>query len=168
MTREELEMMLGEMDPEERELALAADDAADRLWAYRLRKELGVQEVVCNPDGDRTKVMIDGVVMDHEQFSEWYASKQLEKMALGNNDEDTDEPTVLPTDLEISYDELSRGGYVALPSDVKRYLRREFGYCLARDNSNMTIDIQDDDEMVYVHNIAWGRKLTTEELNNLR
>ena len=32
----------------------------------------------------------------------------------------------------------------------------------------VTIDIQDDDEMVYVHNIAWGRKLTTEELNNLR
>ena len=163
MTREELEMMLGEMDPEERELAIAADDAADRLWAYKLRKEFGV-EVVCNPDGDRTKVMIDGVVMDQEQFSEWYASKQLEKILNSNDDE---EPTVLPTDLEISYDELSRGGYVALPSDVKRYLRREFGYCLARDN-NMTIDIQDDDEMVYVHNIAWGRKLTTEELNNLR
>lgn len=165
MTREELEMMLGEMDPEERELALAADDAADRLWAYRLRKEFGV-EVVCNPDGDRTKVMIDGVVMDHEQFSEWYASKQLEKILNRNDDEDNCEEC-LPTDLEISYDELSRGGYVALPSDVKRYLRREFGYCLARDN-NMTIDIQDDDEMVYVHNIAWGRKLTTEELNNLR
>ena len=163
MTREELEMMLGEMDPEERELALAADDAADRLWAYKLRKEFGV-EVVCNPDGDRTKVMIDGVVMDHEQFSEWYASKQLEKILNRNDDE---EPTVLPTDLEISYEELSNGGYVALPSDVKRYLRKEFGYCLARDN-NMTIDIQDDDEMVYVHNIAWGRKLTTEELNNLR
>ena len=166
MTREELEMMLGEMDPEERELALAADDATDRLWAYKLRKEFGV-EVVCNPDGDRTKIMIDGVVMDHEQFSEWYASKQLEKMTSGSDDEDTDEPTVLPTDLEISYDELSRGGYVALPSDVKRYLRREFGYCLAR-NNNMTIDIQDDDETVYVHDIAWGRKLTTEELNNLR
>lgn len=165
MTREELEMMLGEMDPEERELAIAADDAADRLWAYKLRKEFGVQEVVCNPDGDRTKVMIDGVVMDQEQFNEWYASKQLEKMTPDNDDE---EPTVLPTDLEISYEELSRGGYVALPSDVKRYLRREFGYCLARDNSNMTIDIQDDDEMVYVHNIAWSRKLTTEELNNLR
>lgn len=165
MTREELEMMLGEMDPEERELAIAADDAADRLWAYKLRKELGV-EVVCNPDGDRTKVMIDGVVMDHEQFSEWYASKQLEKILNSNDDEDNCEEC-LPTDLEISYDELSRGGYVALPSDVKRYLRREFGYCLARDN-NMTIDIQDDDEMVYVHNIAWGRKLTTEELNNLR
>lgn len=165
MTREELEMMLNEMDSEERELAIAADDAADRLWAYKLRKEFGV-EVVCNPDGDRTKVMIDGVVMDHEQFSEWYASKQLEKMTLGNDDEDNCEEC-LPTDLEISYEELSRGGYVALPSDVKRYLRREFGYCLARDN-NMTIDIQDDDEMVYVHNIAWGRKLTTEELNNLR
>ena len=165
MTREELEMMLGEMDPEERELAIAADDAADRLWAYRLRKEFGV-EVVCNPDGDRTKVMIDGVVMDHEQFSEWYASKQLEKILNRNDDEDNCEEC-LPTDLEISYDELSNGGYVALPSDVKRYLRREFGYCLARDN-NMTIDIQDDDEMVYVHNIAWGRKLTTEELNNLR
>lgn len=165
MTREELEMMLGEMDPEERELAIAADDAADRLWAYRLRKEFGV-EVVCNPDGDRTKVMIDGVVMDHEQFSEWYASKQLEKILNSNDDEDNCEEC-LPTDLEISYEELSNGGYVALPSDVKRYLRREFGYCLARDN-NMTIDIQDDDEMVYVHNIAWGRKLTTEELNNLR
>ena len=116
MTREELEMMLSEMDPEERELALAADDAADRLWAYRLRKEFGV-EVVCNPDGDRTKVMIDGVVMDHEQFSEWYASKQLEKMTPGNDDE---EPTVLPTDIEISYDELSRSGYVAIHSDIKK------------------------------------------------
>ena len=166
MTREELEMMLGEMDPEERELAIAADDAADRLWAYRLRKEFGV-EVVCNPDGDRTKVMIDGVVMGHEEFNIWYMGKQFEKILNSNDDEDTDEPTVLPTDLEISYEELSNGGYVALPSDVKRYLRREFGYCLARDN-NMTIDIQDDDEMVYVHNIAWGRKLTTEELNNLR
>ena len=114
MTREELEMMLGEMDPEERKLALAADDAADRLWAYRLRKEFGV-EVVCNPDGDRTKVMIDGVVMDHEQFSEWYASKQLEKMTPGNDDE---KPTVLPTDLEISYDELSNGGYGVLPRGV--------------------------------------------------
>ena len=160
MTREELEMMLGEMDPEERELALAADDAADRLWAYRLRKEFGVQEVVCNPDGDRTKVMIDGVVMDHEEFNIWYMGKQFEKIIDGGYN-------CLPTDLEISYEELSNGGYVALPSDVKRYLRREFGYCLARDN-NMTIDIQDDDEMVYVHNIAWGRKLTTEELNNLR
>lgn len=165
MTREELEMMLGEMDPEERELAIAADDAADRLWAYRLRKEFGV-EVVCNPDGDRTKVMIDGVVMDHEQFNEWYTGKQLEKILNSNDDEDNCEEC-LPTELEISYDELSNGGYVALPSDVKRYLRREFGYCLAR-NNNMTIDIQDDDEMVYVHNIAWGRKLTTEELNNLR
>ena len=159
MTREELEMMLGEMDPEERELAIAADDAADRLWAYRLRKEFGV-EVVCNPDGDRTKVMIDGVVMDHEEFNIWYMGKQFEKII-------DEEYNCLPTDLEISYEELSNGGYVALPSDVKRYLRREFGYCLARDN-NMTIDIQDDDEMVYVHNIAWGRKLTTEELNNLR
>lgn len=159
MTREELEMMLSEMDPEERELALAADDAADRLWAYRLRKEFGV-EVVCNPDGDRTKVMIDGVVMDHEEFNIWYMGKQFEKIIDGGYN-------CLPTDLEISYEELSNGGYVALPSDVKRYLRREFGYCLARDN-NMTIDIQDDDEMVYVHNIAWGRKLTTEELNNLR
>ena len=160
MTREELEMMLNEMDPEERELAIAADDAADRLWAYRLRKEFGV-EVVCNPDGDRTKVMIDGVVMDHEEFNIWYMGKQFEKIIDGGYN-------CLPTDLEISYEELSNGGYVALPSDVKRYLRREFGYCLARDNSNMTIDIQDDDEMVYVHNIAWGRKLTTEELNNLR
>lgn len=159
MTREELEMMLGEMDPEERELALAADDAADRLWAYRLGKEFGV-EVVCNPDGDRTKIMIDGVVMDHEEFNIWYMGKQFEKIIDGGYN-------CLPTDLEISYEELSRGGYAALPSDVKRYLRREFGYCLARDN-NMTIDIQDDDEMVYVHNIAWGRKLTTEELNNLR
>lgn len=159
MTREELEMMLSEMDPEERELALAADDAADRLWAYRLGKEFGV-EVVCNPDGDRTKVMIDGVVMDHEEFNIWYMGKQFEKIIDGGYN-------CLPTDLEISYEELSNGGYVALPSDVKRYLRREFGYCLARDN-NMTIDIQDDDEMVYVHNIAWGRKLTTEELNNLR
>ena len=159
MTREELEMMLNEMDPEERELAIAADDAADRLWAYRLRKEFGV-EVVCNPDGDRTKVMIDGVVMDHEEFNIWYMGKQFEKIIDGGYN-------CLPTDLEISYEELSNGGYVALPSDVKRYLRREFGYCLARDN-NMTIDIQDDDEMVYVHNIAWGRKLTTEELNNLR
>ena len=159
MTREELEMMLNEMDPEERELALAADDAADRLWAYRLRKEFGV-EVVCNPDGDRTKVMIDGVVMDHEEFNIWYMGKQFEKIIDGGYN-------CLPTDLEISYEELSNGGYVALPSDVKRYLRKEFGYCLARDN-NMTIDIQDDDEMVYVHNIAWGRKLTTEELNNLR
>lgn len=159
MTREELEMMLGEMGPEERELAIAADDAADRLWAYRLRKEFGV-EVVCNPDGDRTKVMIDGVVMDHEEFNIWYMGKQFEKIIDGGYN-------CLPTDLEISYEELSNGGYVALPSDVKRYLRREFGYCLARDN-NMTIDIQDDDEMVYVHNIAWGRKLTTEELNNLR
>lgn len=159
MTREELEMMLSEMDPEERELAIAADDAADRLWAYRLRKEFGV-EVVCNPDGDRTKVMIDGVVMDHEEFNIWYMGKQFEKIIDGGYN-------CLPTDLEISYEELSNGGYVALPSDVKRYLRREFGYCLARDN-NMTIDIQDDDEMVYVHNIAWGRKLTTEELNNLR
>lgn len=162
MTKEELEMMLGEMDPEERELALAADDAADRLWAYKLRKEFGV-EVVCNPDGDRTKVMIDGVVMDHEEFNIWYMGKQFEKII----DEEYNCEECLPTELEISYDELSRGGYVALPSDVKRYLRREFGYCLARDN-NMTIDIQDDDEMVYVHNIAWGRKLTTEELNNLR
>lgn len=159
MTREELEMMLNEMDPEERELTLAADDAADRLWAYKLRKEFGV-EVVCNPDGDRTKVMIDGVVMDHEEFNIWYMGKQFEKIIDGGYN-------CLPTDLEISYEELSRGGYVALPSDVKRYLRKEFGYCLARDN-NMTIDIQDDDEMVYVHNIAWGRKLTTEELNNLR
>lgn len=176
MTREELETMLNEMDPEERELALAADDAADRLWSYRLKKEYGVQEVICNPDDDRTKIMLDGVVMDQEQFEEWLANKEMEKIQsrlnLNNSDSDNSAndltEATLPNYLEVTYEELQSKGYTRapLPSDIKKYLRRAYGHCLARDN-NMTINIQDDDRVVYIDNIEWGRKLTNEELDTL-
>lgn len=78
MTNEELQAKLNAMDPIERELTIAADDAQDALMAYKIGKKYGV-EVVCNPDGDRTKVSIDGVVMNQEQFATWLMGKELEE-----------------------------------------------------------------------------------------
>ena len=170
MTKEELDEMLNGMDERERELTLAVDDAQDALMSYKLEKQYGVT-VECNPGGDRTLIKIDGVVMNHAQFNQWLIGKELEAMGRDMQDvSDTEEEEVeLPDEIEISYDDLmeySDNAYGPGPSAVKKYLRKEYGYCLAR-GAELEYDFNDSEGTVNVSNITWGRKLSESELANI-
>lgn len=90
MNNLELNEMLAQMSQEERNLVLAADDALDAYYSYKLNKEYGVT-VICNPDGDRTKISIDGVIMNHEEFANWLLEKQIEKYGLAEEDFDSED-----------------------------------------------------------------------------
>jgi len=167
MTKQELDEMLAGMDERERELTLAVDDAQDALMAYKLEKKYGVT-VECNPDGDRTLIKIDGVVMNHAQFAQWLMGKELEAMGRGMQNVSTPE-VELPSEVEISYDDLeeySDNSYGPGVKAVKTYLRKEYGYCLAR-GAELEYDFNDEDRVVSVSNITWGRKLSESELANI-
>lgn len=167
MTKEQLDEMLASMDERERELTLAVDDAKDALMSYKLNKKYGVT-VECNPGGDRTLIKIDGVVMNDEQFIKWLIGKELEEIGkqlqAGSNDKEE-----LPSELEISYDDLEEyttSIYGPGPTAVRKYLRKEYGYCLAR-GAELDFDFNDEENIVTVSNITWGRKLSESELASI-
>lgn len=167
MTKEQLDEMLAGMDERERELTLAVDDAKDALMAYKLGKKYGVT-VECNPGGDRTLIKIDGVVMNYEQYCQWLMGKELEAMGRNMQNVSTEEEE-LPSELEISYDDLEEytdNTYGPGPTAVKKYLRKEYGYCLAR-GAELEYDFNDEENVVTVSNITWGRKLSESELANI-
>ena len=167
MTKEQLDEILAGMDERERELTLAVDDAEDALMSYKLNKKYGVT-VECNPGGDRTLIKIDGVVMDYEQFVKWSIGKELEELGKQMQDVSNDEEE-LPSEVEISYDDLEEyttNTYGPGLSAVKKYLRKEYGYCLAR-GAELEYDFNDEDDVVTVSNITWGRKLSESELASI-
>lgn len=67
---EQLKQYLDDLDETTRALMIAADDAYDALYGHLIEKEFGVH-VECNPDGDRSKIAIDGEILDAEGFNEW-------------------------------------------------------------------------------------------------
>ena len=167
MTKEQLDEILAGMDERERELTLAVDDAKDALMSYKLNKRYGVT-VECNPGGDRTLIKIDGVVMDYEQFVKWSIGKELEELGKQMQDVSNDEEE-LPSEVEISYDDLEEyttSIYGPGPSAVRKYLRKEYGYCLAR-GAELEFDFNDEENIVTVSNITWGRKLSESELASI-
>lgn len=154
MNNNELNAMLNEMDSEERELTLAADDAYDRLYAYRLQKEFGVT-VECNPDGDRTKVKIDGEIMNQDQFTAWLMSKRLAELSgdLDSYAHSSNTAEELPSEETIYYGNLD--GAVGSRSAAENYLRNKYDHYLAGGTSP---DIVWEDDHATVTNIQWGRK----------
>ena len=71
--------------------------------------------------------------------------------------------------LTISYDDLEEytdNTYGPGPTAVKKYLRKEYGYCLAR-GAELEYDFNDEENVVTVSNITWGRKLSESELANI-
>lgn len=157
MNRTELENMLNEMSAEEREAALAVDDAMDRYFSIQLQKKYGVR-VVCNPDGDRTKIMIDDVVMDQEQFAAWLMvreagrviSEAAQRPEIEAPAADVEE---LPGDLKIPYDELNQVD----AEGVKTWLRGVYGHYLKK-GTEPSMMWDDDNNEVIVSNIQWGRR----------
>ena len=159
MNREQFEEMLNEMDPRERELVLAADDAYDALYSYQIEKAFGVT-VVCNPGGDRTKISIDGVIMDHEQFAQWLLGKQLEKCGQELSESaPQDEYTKVREDLptEIDLDELGLD-YNASDREIRKAIKNYTGYFVAKD-----ADLYVAGNTVY--DIEYGRKASSSELD---
>lgn len=66
----------------------------------------------------------------------------------------------LPSEVEIDADELDE---ISL-REVRNYLKREYGHCLAR---GVQPEIEEDDGIVYVTGIEWGRKLSDSEMDLL-
>ena len=75
---ERLKQYLDDLDETTRALMIAADDAYDALYGHLIEKEFGVH-VECNPDGDRSKIAIDGEILDAEGFNEWLTNAQRKK-----------------------------------------------------------------------------------------
>ena len=74
-----LKQYLDDLDETTRALMIAADDAYDALYGHLIEKEFGVH-VECNPDGDRSKIAIDGEILDAEGFNEWLTNAQRKKI----------------------------------------------------------------------------------------
>ena len=69
-------------------------------------------------------------------------------------DDEEEEEEELPEEVEIAKAGL---GYDASESNIKKYLRDNYGYYLAKGNE---LDIDEEgDGNVYVGNIRWGRKI---------
>lgn len=75
---ERLKQYLDDLDETTRALMIAVDDAYDALYGHLIEKEFGVH-VECNPDGDRSKIAIDGEILDAEGFNEWLTNAQRKK-----------------------------------------------------------------------------------------
>ena len=54
------------------------DDGLDMILGTLVGATYGV-EVICNPDGDRGLISIDGVKMGHYEFAAWLTKKENEE-----------------------------------------------------------------------------------------
>lgn len=155
MSNEDLQNAINEMDPTEKELTLRADDALDALYSYKLTKEYGVN-VVCNPDGDRTKIAIDGVVMNQEEFYQWLRNKEAAV------EEDVDEECVDP--MHVPY--LNDDGdlcYEFTKMYIEAYIRAMSGKYLAK-GSQLAWTNDDARHEYVVTNVEYGRSMSDAEL----
>ncbi len=84
--QQEIEAKLAAMSPEEREAALAADDAADRYMCIKLSREL--QATIKTIPGDRHHIKVNGQVMGYNEYAEWQEARYAE---LHPDDEDDEE-----------------------------------------------------------------------------
>lgn len=125
-------------------------------------------------EGDATVISVNGRIMDHDAWDEYIAARRAELTAAeveATAEATNPAPTTrrgsgffatndLPTAVVIPTNALEE---LTVPA-VKAYLRKTYGYCLAR---GCTPTVQVDDSRVYVGGIGWGRKLTAVELSNM-
>ena len=158
MNNEDLQNILNEMDPTERELTLKADDALDALYSYKLTKEYGV-DVVCNPNGDRTKIAIDGVVMNQEEFYQWLCDKEDETDEEDYDYEDDEyvDPTHVPylnDDGDLCYE--------FAKMYIEAYVRAMSGKYLAK-GAHLEWTNDDENQEYIVMNAEYGRSMSDAE-----
>lgn len=103
----------------------------------------------CKPVMDWIKIIIDAN----------YAGTEPEEPTQERAHSEGDEYN-LPDSVEIDIDDLED---VSLKS-VRKYLKREYGYCLAKGHQP---SITEEDDIVYVDDIEWGRKLSDSEMEDL-
>lgn len=160
-TADMINAYLDGLDEEERALTLAADDALDNLCAHYLSKKYDV-EVVCNPGGDRSKIQIDGIVMDMESFMSWLMLVQqqndkaaTEEETLAHTTPATPTVTSLPTEVEIPFSEIPYGEY----EEISPYLRNTYDHYLSgKEWPNRRVTADCDRGVYVVTDIKWGRK----------
>ncbi len=135
MNNQELQMLLESMDPAERELSLQADDALDRLYTYKLQREFGVA-IECNPGGDRTKIKVNNVIMNQEEFASWLEQKQIEKYGLEDDeeyDEDEDEFPEQANSWDYAVGYLAAHGIKVTDEFIDNDTEEEYAYGLLDD-----------------------------------
>lgn len=157
MNKEDLQKVLNEMDPTERELALKADNALDALYSYRLSREYGVN-VVCNPDGDRTKIAIDGVVMNQGEFYQWLCDKEAEE---DNEDDYEEDEYVDPTHVPY-LDENGDLCYELAKMYIEAYVRAMSGKYLAK-GTQLAWTSDDENHEYIITNVEYGRSMSDAE-----
>lgn len=145
------------------DLFVAIDDSLDVMFGKLIEAKYGV-EVIPNVDGDRSKISIDGQVMNQIQFANWLAEKESEEDQPEYEDEEDDGPTnrlrfeeQLPETLLVN-----TGGCIDI-SVLKTWLRKQYGHCLAR-GCDLDAEPTGSGQGIWkVTNITWGRKLTQAE-----
>lgn len=165
------------------DVAEALDDAMDLICSKLVSTKYGV-EVVCNPDGDRNSISIDGQIMGHAEFDRWLAAKEAEESHPTSNpyeEEEMDEddcedesdpnvctlfgnqaPANLPTELDIPLEDLPEGNN--LEARIRKYLRKTYKCCLAKNTTMRYVENLNLGGPVHVRDITWGRKLSRSEI----
>lgn len=148
-----------------REVHEKLDDAMDLICSTLVANKFGV-EVVCNPEGNRNLILIDGVAMNRFEFADWLLAKETEPEA---NEQMQDQ--VNPETGEVTVNEYSAGQVIEIISFdgelTDRMARREVkyatGYFVAADSEH-TIEYDAENDLTMMHNVKLGRKASAAEL----
>lgn len=173
MTNEEIiaakDAELARYSPEERALYLVEERNYDIKKCARLSSELNADITIV--EDNRHVISVDGVVMGYNEWEEWYNARRTamcnssvastpssrpssrRRTGLGFFGSSLPTTTVIPSSANVG----------TSTKAIKDYLRRTYGYCLAK-GTNPTATVDERTGSVSVTNIQWGRKLSPAEL----
>ena len=171
MTNEEIirrkDAELESLSPEERESYLARERAYDIKVCANLSRQFNADVRIV--EGNRHVISVDGEVLGYNEFDAWYKNKLRER---NTNSTATSETTSKRRTNSGFFSNETLPNATAIPSSVlpevtnetvKSYLRRAFGYCIAR-GTCPTYQVDSRTNSINVSNIQWGRKLSPSEI----
>lgn len=144
------------------------DDGLDMILGTLVGATYGV-EVICNPDGDRGLISIDGVKMGHYEFAAWLTKKENEETeAPASEEKESQSGSKLRfEDSDRHYpgeviDVISFDGALT-EREAKREVKFATG-CFVASDSNHTIEYDAYNDLTIVHNVVLGRRASASEL----
>ena len=144
------------------------DDGLDMILGTLVGATYGV-EVICNPDGDRGLISIDGVKMGHYEFAAWLTKKENEETeAPASEEKESQSGSKLRfEDSDRHYpgeiiDIISFDGELS-ERDARREVKFATG-CFVASNSNHTLEYDEENNLTILHDVVLGRRASASEL----
>ena len=142
------------------------DDGLDMILGTLVGATYGV-EVICNPDGNRGLISIDGVKMGHYEFSDWLTKKENEETEASEEKESQSGSKLRFEDGDRHYpgeviEIITFDGELS-DRDARREVKFATG-CFVASNSNHTLEYDEDNNLTILHDVVLGRRASASEL----